>query len=73
MNRMNRPGDKMFKGIFAPIPTPFDERGEIEWNALSDNLTWWGQTSLQGLVVAGTNGEAVLLPCRESKSILFCA
>lgn len=68
---MNRPGDKMFKGIFAPIPTPFDERGEIEWNALSDNLTWWGQTSLQGLVVAGTNGEAVLLDHEEKVKAFY--
>lgn len=51
----------MFHGIYAPIPTPFNAGGEIDWDALQDNLQWWGQTSLQGLVVAGTNGEAVLL------------
>ncbi len=51
----------MFHGTYAPIPTPFNSGGEIDWNALRGNLQWWGQTSLQGLVFGGTNGEAVLL------------
>ena len=60
----------MFHGLYAPIPTPFDNDGEINWSALRDNLKWWGQSSLQGLVVAGTNGEAVLLD-QEEKIRLF--
>lgn len=55
----------MFRGIYAPIPTPFNRDGEIEWPSLRDNLKWWGQSSLQGLVVAGTNGEAALLDWEE--------
>lgn len=55
----------MFTGIFAPIPTPFNAEGEIVWGALRENLQWWGQSSLQGLAVAGTNGEAVLLSAEE--------
>ncbi len=55
----------MFKGIYAPIPTPFGSDGEIAWDALRNNLDWWGQSSLQGLVVAGTNGEAPLLDHNE--------
>lgn len=60
----------MFHGIYAPIPTPFDNQGEINWSALHDNLNWWGQSPLQGLVVGGTNGEAVLLD-QEEKIKLF--
>jgi len=55
----------MLSGIYAPIPTPFDNSGEIAWNALADNLKWWGKTSMQGLAVAGTNGEAVMLDHEE--------
>jgi len=55
----------MLDGIYAPIPTPFDREGEIAWDALRENLKWWGQSSLKGLVVAGTNGEAVLLDSDE--------
>jgi 4-hydroxy-2-oxoglutarate aldolase len=51
----------MLKGIYAPIPTPFEADGEINWKGLKANLKWWNQSSLDGLVVAGTNGEAVLL------------
>jgi len=55
----------MFSGIYAPIPTPFDNNGEIAWEAFLKNLQWWGQSSLQGLAVAGTNGEAALLDFDE--------
>ncbi len=55
----------MFSGIYAPIPTPFDNNGEIAWKAFRENLQWWGQSSLQGLTVAGTNGEAALLDFDE--------
>ena len=51
----------MFQGTYAPIPTPFNAGGEIDWKALQDNLRWWGQTPLQGIVFGGTNGEAALL------------
>lgn len=55
----------MLKGIYAPIPTPFGTDGEIDWNSFKENLQWWGKSSLQGLAVAGTNGEAVLLDADE--------
>ncbi len=60
----------MFEGIYAPIPTPFQNNGEVAWNKLGENLSWWGNTSLHGLVMAGTNGEAVLLD-NEEKAKLF--
>lgn len=55
----------MLQGIYAPIPTPFGTDGEIDWNSFKENLQWWGKSSLQGLAVAGTNGEAVLLDADE--------
>jgi 4-hydroxy-2-oxoglutarate aldolase len=49
-----------FSGIFAPIPTPF--AGEaIAYPALAENLEKWAASPLDGLVVLGSNGEAVLL------------
>lgn len=62
----------MLKGIYAPIPTPFGADGEIDWNSFNKNLQWWGKSSLQGLAVAGTNGEAVLLDTAEkAKAFAF--
>jgi len=55
----------MLNGIFAPIPTPFNNEGEIDWKSLQNNLRWWGKSSMQGLAVAGTNGEAVMLEHAE--------
>ncbi|HHY16860.1 MAG TPA: dihydrodipicolinate synthase family protein, partial [Firmicutes bacterium] len=46
----------MFKGIFAPIPTPFIDE-EIAYSNLEENLAKWGNTGLSGIVVLGSNGE----------------
>ncbi len=46
----------MFKGIFAPIPTPFVDE-EIAYGKLEENLARWGNTGLSGIVVLGSNGE----------------
>lgn len=54
----------MLRGIFAPIPTPF-VGGSIAYDKLKDNVTKWGQTSLSGLVVLGSNGEFPLLSLDE--------
>jgi len=51
----------VFKGIYAPIPTPFDEEGNILDDKLSENVKRWAKTKLAGLVVLGSNGEFVYL------------
>lgn len=54
------------RGIFAPIPTPFEPAdrpagGDIAWERLDENVRRWSTTPLAGLVVLGSNGEFVLL------------
>lgn len=44
-------------GVFAPIVTPFNEEGEIDFEALKRNVHKMGQTPLRGYFVLGTNGE----------------
>ena len=46
-----------FKGIFPPIPTPFDSEGAILHEQLRANLRRWFTTGLHGVVVLGSNGE----------------
>lgn len=46
----------MFKGIYAPIPTPFVDE-EISYDRLGENLAKWASTGLAGIVVLGSNGE----------------
>ncbi len=59
----------MLKGIYAPIPTPFED-GQISLPRLRENLKKWDQTRLSGLVVLGSNGEVVLLDEREKLMLL---
>jgi 4-hydroxy-2-oxoglutarate aldolase len=51
--------DLSLAGVFPPIPTPFDPRGEIAFDALSTNLERWNAQPLRGYVVGGSNGEFV--------------
>jgi 4-hydroxy-2-oxoglutarate aldolase len=53
------------KGVFPPIPTPFDVQGEVAHQALAENLARWNQYDLAGYVVLGSNGEAVYLTEEE--------
>jgi len=52
-------GQLDLRGIFPPIPTPFDEGGSIAFDRLEDNLERWNEEPLQGYVVGGSNGEFV--------------
>jgi 4-hydroxy-2-oxoglutarate aldolase len=54
-----------FRGVFPPIPTPFDAEGNVARQALMDNFGRWNQYDLAGYVVAGSNGEAPYLSEEE--------
>jgi 4-hydroxy-2-oxoglutarate aldolase len=60
-------------GIFPPIPTPFDEQGEVAHLALAENLERWGEYGLSGYAVLGSNGEAVYLSKEEKLDVLRTA
>jgi 4-hydroxy-2-oxoglutarate aldolase len=49
------------QGVFPPIATPFDAQGRLDRAALAANVARWNQAGLHGYVVAGSNGESVLL------------
>ena len=58
------------KGVFPPIPTPFDREGNVALDALADNLQRWNQYALAGYLVLGSNGEAVYLTDDEKTRVL---
>jgi 4-hydroxy-2-oxoglutarate aldolase len=60
-------------GVFPPIPTPFDDRGDVACGALRENLERWNQHDLAGYAVLGSNGEAVHLSDAEKVRILQVA
>lgn len=49
------------KGIFGPVITNFDRRGELDLDAFGANLKAHIAAGLDGVVVAGSTGEAALL------------
>jgi 4-hydroxy-2-oxoglutarate aldolase len=53
------------KGVFPPIPTPFDDKGDLHYGALAENLVRWNEYDLAGYVVLGSNGEGVYLNVEE--------
>jgi dihydrodipicolinate synthase/N-acetylneuraminate lyase len=60
-------------GVFAPIPTPFDDRGDVDAARLARALGRWITRPLTGFVVLGSNGEAPLLDDDESDRVIAAA
>ncbi len=60
---MLSPGD--LRGIFLPIPTPFDSASEVDLRALRANIAKWNSTGISGYVILGSTGERVHLDERE--------
>jgi 4-hydroxy-2-oxoglutarate aldolase len=60
-------------GVFAPLPTPFDERDQLDLARLRAGLAHWIVSPLDGFVVLGTNGEAGLLNDAECDRVVETA
>ena len=52
-------------GVFAPVPTPFDKDGKIDVAGWKKNLHMWANSPLDGIVIAGSNGEIPFLSLQE--------
>ncbi len=57
------------RGVYPPIPTPFDADGKILHDKLTANLERWRDTGLDGFAVLGTNGEYVFLNEAEKAAV----
>lgn len=53
-------------GVYPPIATPFDDRGEVDPRAVGINVSRAIERGVRGIVVLGSNGEAPLLDEHES-------
>lgn len=65
--------DMTVRGLFPPIPTPFDQHEGVELYQLQANITRWNQCGFAGYVVLGSNGEFVHLTERERLHVLEVA
>jgi len=60
----------LFSGVYAPLPTPFDEHGTLDLGRLRAALPRWVASPLTGFVLLGTNGEAGLLSDDEAARVI---
>src|SRR5215217_421835 len=60
-------------GVFAPIPTPFDDRDRVDTTRLKAALAKWVTKPLAGFVVLGSNGEGALMDDFESDQAIVAA
>jgi 4-hydroxy-2-oxoglutarate aldolase len=58
------------RGIFPPIPTTFDDRGEIDTAAMAANVRRWMAADLKGVLALGSNGEAGFVDEEESDRVV---
>jgi 4-hydroxy-2-oxoglutarate aldolase len=56
--------------VFTPIATPFGDDGDVDEPGLRSNVAQWMNTSLSGLVVLGSNGEAPQLDDDEADRVV---
>lgn len=56
-------------GIYAPIPTPFDQNEALALGQLERNLAIWAEQPLAGLIVPGSNSEAAYLTLDERRQL----
>ena len=67
MNRMR------LAGVFAPIPTPFDQHDQVDTSRLRAALSRWVTRPLTGFIVLGSNGEAALMDDFEADRVIVAA
>jgi len=60
-------------GIFAPITTPFDEKGNLLLDQLAYNINKLNSSGLRGYLILGTNGEFKSLSEEEQKNVVATA
>jgi 4-hydroxy-2-oxoglutarate aldolase len=59
-----------FAGVFAPIPTPFDDDERVDVDRLKAALVRWLGAPLTGFVILGSTGEAAFIDEQESDQIV---
>ena len=58
-----------FRGVLPPLPTPFDETGQLDLGLLSALVARLNREALPGYVALGSNGEAPHVSADEAEKI----
>jgi 4-hydroxy-2-oxoglutarate aldolase len=70
MERILDAGSRPLGGLLGPVTTPFDDAGELERDAFERNIRAHLAAGLDGIVVGGSTGEAVLLEEEERSRLV---
>lgn len=62
--------DNRLRGVFAPITTPFDAKGEVSFAGLEKNMETYAASRLSGYLALGSNGENKSLSNAEKERVL---
>lgn len=46
-----------FEGIYTPVITPFNDQGDIQYDAFSEQIQYLVEAGVQGLMIGGTTSE----------------
>lgn len=57
-------------GMIPPIVTPFDEKGNIDFEAIRKEIRYLLSTGIDGISSGGSTGEGVILTDEDNKEIL---
>jgi 4-hydroxy-2-oxoglutarate aldolase len=60
-------------GIFPPLVTPFNRRGEVDFGHFRENVKSYAGTGVSGIVIAGSTGEAPYLTDQERVKLVEAA
>jgi 4-hydroxy-tetrahydrodipicolinate synthase len=58
------------EGVYVPNVTPFDPKGEIQYDALVDLIEYWIQAGVSGVVANASTGESPYLSRGELQEVL---
>jgi len=61
------------RGSVAPIVTPFDESGSIDFSTLESLINWHIESGSHGISVTGTTGEPSSLTLDERVQVMDTA
>lgn len=64
---------KKLRGSIAPIITPFDENGSIDFETLENLINWHIESGSHGISVTGTTGEPSSLKIEERVQVMEAA
>lgn len=64
--------DKRFKGIYAPLTTPFKDEA-VYFDKFQENIRKYNEFDLSGYVISGSTAESVYLRDEEVEKLVRSA